>query len=156
MRGRDYTDPAARLLPLLLWRRGLGRGGPPLIRSYSLPVAQSPRGHCWSPATRRLRAPGRIPWRHWPELIAGFSHGCHFTPPRAWLSNDYGDYGDYAQNLSVHPPKNDPGKPATALGLRRETSLTVKAITAPVHLGTCNTATDLPPKQFCSSHLHQI
>ena len=40
----------------------------------------------------------------------------------------------------VHRPKNDPGKLAIAVPLRRETTLTLKAITARVHWGTYNTA----------------
>ena len=40
----------------------------------------------------------------------------------------------------VRRPKNDPGKLAIAVRLRRETSLTIKAITARLHLGTYNTA----------------
>jgi REP-associated tyrosine transposase len=40
----------------------------------------------------------------------------------------------------IRRPKNDPGKLAIAVRLRRETTLSVKAITARVHLGTYNTA----------------
>jgi len=40
----------------------------------------------------------------------------------------------------VRRPKKDPGKLAIAVRLRRETTLTIKAITARVHLGTYNTA----------------
>ncbi len=40
----------------------------------------------------------------------------------------------------VRRPKNDPGKLAIAVRLRRETTLTIKDITARVHLGTYNTA----------------
>ena len=40
----------------------------------------------------------------------------------------------------VRRPKNDPGKLVSAVRLRRETTLTLKAITARVHLGTYNTA----------------
>lgn len=40
----------------------------------------------------------------------------------------------------VRRPKNDPGKLAIAVRLRRETTLSIKAITARVHLGTYNTA----------------
>jgi hypothetical protein len=40
----------------------------------------------------------------------------------------------------VRRPKNDPGKLAIAVRLRRETALTIKAITGRVHLGTYNTA----------------
>ena len=40
----------------------------------------------------------------------------------------------------VRRAKNDPGKLAIAVRLRRETTLTIKAITARVHLGTYNTA----------------
>jgi REP element-mobilizing transposase RayT len=44
-----------------------------------------------------------------------------------------------AQDL-VRRPKNDPGKLAIAVRLRRETTLTTKAIAVRVHLGTYNTA----------------
>ncbi len=40
----------------------------------------------------------------------------------------------------VRGPKKDPGKLAIAVRLRRETTLTIKDITARVHLGTYNTA----------------
>ncbi len=40
----------------------------------------------------------------------------------------------------VRRPKKDPGKLALAVRLRRETTLTIKDITARVHLGTYNTA----------------
>jgi hypothetical protein len=40
----------------------------------------------------------------------------------------------------VRRPKNDPGKPAIAARLRRETTLAIKAITARVALGTYNRA----------------
>jgi hypothetical protein len=40
----------------------------------------------------------------------------------------------------VRRPKNDPGKLAIAVRLRRETTVTIKAITARVDLGTYNTA----------------
>ncbi|MGO8674749.1 MAG: transposase [Limisphaerales bacterium] len=40
----------------------------------------------------------------------------------------------------VRRPKNDPGKLAIAVRLRRETSLTIKAITARLDMGTYNTA----------------
>jgi len=40
----------------------------------------------------------------------------------------------------VRRPKKDPGKLAIAVRLRRETTLTIKAITARIHLGTYNTA----------------
>ena len=40
----------------------------------------------------------------------------------------------------VRRPKNDPDKLAIAVRLRRESTLTIKAITARVHLGTYNTA----------------
>ena len=40
----------------------------------------------------------------------------------------------------VRRPKNDPAKLAIAVRLRRETTLTIKAIAARVHLGTYNTA----------------
>ena len=41
------------------------------------------------------------------------------------------------ENL-VHRPKNDPGKLAIAVRLRRENTLPFKAITAQIHLGTDN------------------
>ena len=40
----------------------------------------------------------------------------------------------------VRRPRNDPGKLAIAARLRRETTLTIKAIAVRVHLGTYNTA----------------
>ncbi len=40
----------------------------------------------------------------------------------------------------VGRPRNDPGKLAIAVRLRRENTLSIKAITARVHLGTYNTA----------------
>ena len=40
----------------------------------------------------------------------------------------------------VRRPKNDPGKLAIAVRLRRETTLTIKAIAARVQLGSYNTA----------------
>jgi hypothetical protein len=47
--------------------------------------------------------------------------------------------GGSAEDL-VHRPKNDPGKLAIAVRLRREIHLTIKAIAARVQLGTYNIA----------------
>jgi hypothetical protein len=55
------------------------------------------------------------------------------------VAEDLRRLGWGAEDL-VRRPKNDPGKLAIAVRLRRETTLTIKAITTRVHLGTYNTA----------------
>jgi putative transposase len=55
------------------------------------------------------------------------------------VAEELGRLGWSAEDL-VRRPKNDPDKLAIAVRLRRETTLTIKAITARVHLGTYNTA----------------
>ena len=47
---------------------------------------------------------------------------------------------EWREEELVRRPKDDPDKLAIAVRLRRETTLTIKAIAARVHLGTYNTA----------------